>query len=178
MKKNNPTTQIGELLNKTAFGESIKGQKFGQIIKQSTIFSFWNNIVGAKFAKYTKPYAIKFQKLYVSAKSPVLVQELSLYKAKIIKNINSYSMPLGIEIKDIIFSYKNYAASIPETLSDYKEDKPVEITQNQLNELELDENIKEKLKTNIDKIKFLNDEQKDNFSKKIIDTYKAKLIQE
>ena len=178
MKKNNPTTHIGELLNKTAFGESIKGQKFGQIIKQSTIFSFWNNIVGAKFAKYTKPYAIKFQKLYVSAKSPVLVQELSLYKAKIIKNINSYSMPLGIEKKNIIFSYKNYAASIPETLSDYKEDKPVEITQNQLNQLELDEKIKEKLKTNIDKIKFLNDEQKDNFSKKIIDTYKAKLIQE
>lgn len=178
MRKNNPTAHIGELINKTAFGETIKGQKFGQIIKHSTIFSFWNNIVGAKFAKFTKPYAIKFQKLYVSAKSPVLVQELSLYKAKILKNINSYSMPLGIEIKDIIFSYKNYAVSIPETMSNFVEDKPIEITNSQLEEVKINEQVEQKLKANIDKINFLNDEQKDNFSKKIIDTYKAKLIQD
>ena len=64
MKKNNPTSQIGELLNKTTFGEMIKENKVGQIMKHSTIFSFWNNVVGAKFSKFTKPYAIKFNKLY------------------------------------------------------------------------------------------------------------------
>ena len=64
MKKHNPTTHIGELISKTAFGEMAKGNKMGAVIKHSTIFSFWNNIVGAKFAKFTKPYSIKYNKLF------------------------------------------------------------------------------------------------------------------
>ena len=176
MKKHNSTTHIGELISKTTFGDMMKGSKVGQIIKHSTIFSFWNNIVGAKFANYTKPYSIKFNKLYVSAKSPVIVQELSLYKAKIIRNINSYSMPLGIEIKDVIFSYKNFAASIPETMKGV-EDKPIQLTKAQIDTSQIDKKVEEGIKKNIDKIKFLNEEQKENFSNKIITTYKAKNFQ-
>ena len=176
MKKHNPTTHIGELISKTTFGDMIKGSKVGQIIKHSTIFSFWNNIVGAKFANYTKPYSIKFNKLYVSAKSPVIVQELSLYKAKIIRNINSYSMPLGIEIKDVVFSYKNFAVSTPETLKGV-EDKPIQLTKSQIDTSKIDKEVEEGIKKNIDKIKFLNEEQKENFSNKIITTYKAKNFQ-
>ena len=176
MKKHNQTTHIGELISKTTFGDMMKGNKVGQIIKHSTIFSFWNNIVGAKFANYTKPYSIKFNKLYVSAKSPVVVQELNLYKAKIIRNINSYSMPLGIEIKDVVFSYKNFAATTPETIAGV-EDKPIEITKSQLENVEIDFETKETIKKNIDRIKFLNNEQKESFSNKIITTYKAKNFQ-
>lgn len=178
MKKHNPTTHIGELLSKTAFGEMAKGNKMGAIIKHSTIFSFWNNIVGAKFAKFTKPYAIKYNKLYVSAKSPVIVQELNLYKTKILKNVNSYSMPLGIEITDIIFSYKNYCATTPDELSHQIEDKPIEIKKNQLESIELDKKTQEQIKTNVDKIKFLNKEQKEIFAQKIESTYKVKNLQE
>ncbi len=176
MKKHNSTTRIGELISKTTFGDMMKGSKVGQIIKHSTIFSFWNNIVGAKFANYTKPYSIKFNKLYVSAKSPVIVQELSLYKAKILRNINSYSMPLGIEIKDVIFSYKNFAASTPETMKGV-EDKPIQLTRAQIDTSQIDKKVEEGIKKNIDRIKFLNEEQKENFSKKIITTYKAKSFQ-
>lgn len=150
----------------------------GAIIKHSTIFSFWNNIVGTKFAKFTKPYVIKYNKLYVSAKSPVIVQELNLYKKKILKNVNSYSLPLGIEIGDIIFNYKNYSMTTPETLSNQIEDKPIEITKSQLEEIELDDNTKNSIKQNINKIKFLNEEQKKNFARKIESTYKAKNLQE
>lgn len=178
MKKHNPTTHIGELINKTTFGDMMKGNKMGAIIKHSTIFSFWNNIVGAKFSKFTKPYSIKCNKLYVSAKSPIIVQELSLYKAKILRNINSYSMPLGIEITDIIFNYKNYCASVPETLSKQVEDKPIEITKEQLDKISLDEKVQEEIKKNVDRIKFLNDQQKKNFARKIESTYKAKDLQE
>lgn len=178
MKKYNPTTHIGELISKTAFGEMAKENKMGAVIKHSTIFSFWNNIVGAKFAKFTKPYAIKYSKLYVSAKSPVIVQELNLYKTKILKNVNSYSMPLGIEITDIIFNYKNYNMTSPETLSNNVEDKPVEITKTQLEEIELDKKTQEQIKENVDRIKFLNKEQKIAFAKKIESTYKAKNLQE
>lgn len=178
MKKHNPTTCIGELISKTAFGEITKSNKMGAIIKHSTIFSFWNNIVGAKFAKFTKPYAIKYNKLYVTAKSPVIVQELGLYKTKILKNVNSYSMPLGIEIADIIFSYKNYAVSTPEALTNQVEDKPIEIKKSQLEAIELDKKIQAQIKENVDKIKFLNEEQKINFVQKIESTYKVKNFQE
>jgi len=156
----------------------MKGNKMGAIIKHSTIFSFWNNIVGAKFAKFTKPYAIKYNKLYVTAKSPVIVQELGLYKTKILKNVNSYSMPLGIEIADIIFNYKNYCATTPETLTNEIEDKPVEIKKAQLESVELDGKSKEQIKSNVDRLKFLNNEQKENFVNKIESTYKAKNFQE
>ncbi|MBQ4646249.1 MAG: DUF721 domain-containing protein [Candidatus Gastranaerophilales bacterium] len=178
MKKHNPTTHIGELISKTAFGEMAKGNKMGAVIKHSTIFSFWNNIVGVKFAKFTKPYSIKYNKLYVSAKSPVIVQELNLYKTKILKNVNSYSMPLGITITDIIFNYKNYCVSTPSGLSNQVEDKPIEITKTQLESIELDKKTQEQIKENVDRIKFLNDEQKANFARKIESTYKAKNLQQ
>lgn len=178
MKKHNPTIHIGELISKTAFADMAKGNKMGAIIKHSTIFSFWNNIVGVKFAKFTKPYAIKYNKLYVSAKSPVIVQELNLYKKKILKNINSYSLPLGIEITDIILNYKNYSMTTPETLSNQIEDKPIEITNSQLEKIELDDNTKNSIKQNIDKIKFLNEEQKEIFARKIESTYKVRNLQE
>lgn len=177
MKKHNPTSHISEILNKTTFGEMMKSNKMGSVIKHSTIFSFWNNIVGAKFSKITKPYAIKFNKLYVTAKSPVVVQELNLYKTKIIKNINSYSMPLGVEIKDIIFSYKNFAVSNP-IVTNEVEDKPVEITQSQIEGIQIADDVQEKIKNNVDKIKFLNEEQKQKFAEKIVSTYKVKSLQE
>ena len=178
MKKHNPTTHIGELISKTAFGEMAKGNKMGAVIKHSTIFSFWDSIVGAKFAKFIKPYSIKYNKLYASAKSPVIVQELNLYKTKIIKNVNSYSMPLGIEITDIIFNYKNYCTSTPEALTTQVEDKPIRISETQLESIELDKKTQEQIKSNVDKLKFLNDEQKANFARKIESTYKAKNLQE
>lgn len=178
MRKQNPTTHIGELISKTAFGDMMKNNKMGAIIKHSTIFSFWTAIVGAKFAKFTKPYSIKYNKLYVTAKSPVIVQELNLYKAKILKNVNSYSMPIGIEITDIIFNYKNYSMTTPDTLSNKKEDKPIEIQKSQLESVELDENTQAQIKANVDKINFLNNEQKEKFAKKIESTYKAKKFQE
>ena len=104
--------------------------------------------------------------------------QLNLYKTKILKNVNSYSMPLGIEITDIIFNYKNYAVSTPETLSNQVEDKPIEIKKTQLESIELDKKTQEQIKKNVDKIKFLNDEQKINFAKKIESTYKVKNLQE
>ena len=156
----------------------MKGNKMGAIIKHSTIFSFWDSIVGAKFAKYTKPYSIKYNKIYVSAKSPVIVQELGLYKTKILRNINSYSMPLGLEIKDIIFSYKNYAADVPETLSNQVEDKPVQLSKQEIQSVQISSEVEDKIKSNVEKIKFLNDEQKEKFASKIVSTYKAKNLQE
>lgn len=169
------TNTIGSLLNSTIFAQAQQEGKMGAVMKHSTIFSFWNNIVGAKFANFTKPYAIKGNKIYVTAKSPVIVQELNLYKTKILKNINSYSLPLGIKIVDIIFSYKNYSVSSP-IENNQIEDKPVEISKEALNQVKIDSNLQKEIKKHIEKIDFLNEKQKEKFADKIISTYQAKTI--
>lgn len=177
MKKDNKTQTLAQLLNSEAFSKVMGKNKLNSIVKHSTVFSFWTNVVGAKFANITKPYAIKAKKLHVSAKSPVIIQELSLYKNKILNKLNSYSKPLGIEIDDIIFNYKNYNISTPQTLSE-KEDKPIWFKGEELEGIELDTQTKEKIAQNIEKIKFLNNNQKQNLITKIITNEKAKIMQE
>ncbi len=171
MKQNNETKSISELLNDSIFNQTSQN-KLNSVIKQSTIFSFWDNIVGAKFSKFTKPYSIKYQKIYVSTKSPIIAQELSLYKNKILKKVNSYSQPLGMEIKDIIFNYKNFHSSNP-IVSYGIEDKPIFLNNSQLNSIKINSSVQDKIKEHISKIKFLNNNQKDNLVSKIISTYQA-----
>ena len=173
MKNINKTQTISELLNTFTFGEnSSKGKSFSDTIKQSTMFSFWEEIVGKKLSKYTKPIKVKGSKLYVSAKSAVIAQELSLLKQKILTKLKTYSNALGIEIKDIIFDYKNYTDNeqqIP------KDDIPELYSEESLLEYSVDENFIDEAKKNINKINFLNESQKKNLLKQIINTQKAHL---
>lgn len=178
MKRNSKTTSISDLLHSSAFSEMMGTNKLNAIVKHSTIFSFWDSVVGARFSKFTKPYSIKCQKLYVSAKSPVLVQELNLYKTKILAKINTYSKPLGIEIKDIIFSYKNFAATNPIENSSEKEDKPLYIKKEEVENLEISKEEKEKVFKSINRINFLNENQKEKLSGEIINNIKVKKLQE
>ncbi len=170
MKKNSETRTISDLLNDSIFNQESKTRLNG-VVKQSTVFSFWDNIVGAKFSKYTKPYSIKYQKIYVSVKSPVIAQELGLYKNKILKKVNSYSQPLGLEIKDIVFNYKNFHSSNPVSLG--VEDRPIFLSKEKLQSAKISQTTQEKIKEHIGKIKFLNENQKENLVSKIISTYQA-----
>ena len=86
-------------------------------------------------------------------------------------------MPLGLEVKDIVFSYKNFAVSTPETLTQ-QEDKPIQLSKNEVQSVEISSEVEQKIKTNVEKIKFLNSEQKEKFAQKIVSTYKAKNLQE
>lgn len=176
MDKENKTLSIGELISTTAFGKMAKSDKVEHLIKHSVIFSFWKEVVGKRFDKYTKPYKISNSKLYVSAKSPVIAQELSICKNKIMQKLNSYSMPLGIEIKDIIYNYKNYNQQ-KEKINNEIEDKPFYITLSDIEKQNIDDSLKEKIKAHINKINFLDDKQKETLINKICSTYKAKIIQ-
>ncbi len=175
--RTNKTNSISALLHSSAFSSMMGENKLNFVVKQSTIFSFWDSIVGVKFSKFTKPYSIKAGKLYVSAKSPVIAQELSLYKTKILNKVNSYSQALGIEIKDIIFNYKNYTSTNP-LKQDKVEDKPVIIEKSSLNDIELAKENKEQIQKSVDRINFLNENQKQELVNKIAQNQKAKLIQD
>ncbi len=176
MKKINSTLSIGELIASSTFAQA-KTDEFEAVIRHSTIFSFWKDIVGAKFVKFTKPYSIKGSKIFVSAKSPIVVQELSLLKEKILKKINSYSKPLDIEIKDIIFNYKNFSEKTQQE-DEFIEDKPEFLTKEELNKQQINDNTKKEIEAHINKLNFLSEEQKQRFIGKILSTYQAKKIQE
>ncbi len=177
MKRDSKTQTLSELIHSSVFSQKDAKNKINAVIKHSTIFSFWESIVGAKFSKFTKPYSIKYNKLYVSAKSPIIVQELNLYKRNILNKVNSYSRPLGIEITDIIFNYKNYCAQNPiQHLA--VEDTPVWFEKSDIEQVKLDENKKEAISKNIDKINFLSDEQKERLTGKILENEQAKVLQE
>lgn len=176
MKRDSKTQTLSELIHSSVFSQRDAKNKINSVIKHSTIFSFWENIVGAKFSKFTKPYSIKYNKLYVSAKSPIIVQELNLYKRNILNKVNSYSRPLGIEITDIIFNYKNYCAQNPIQQKGV-EDTPVWFEKKELQQVELDEEKKEAFSKNISKINFLSDEQKERLTEKILENEQAKVLQ-
>jgi len=171
----NKTQKLSDILNGTVFSDKLKKTAFSRIAKQSTIFSFWDDIAGKKLSKITKPYQIKYSKLYISAKSPTVNQELSLIKNKLLEKINLYSKPLGIEIKELVLNYKNYD-EITKEKNDYIEDKPVEYTLNQIDSVKIDGNFEQLIKTEIDKINFLNQEQKEKLVKKIIQSKKAEIL--
>ena len=179
--KNNETLSIGSLIDSSIFAKSLKDGKLQDIIKHSTIFSFWGEIVGRKFEKITKPYAIKKSIFYVSVKSPVVAQELSLNKKILIKKINSYSMPLGYEIKDIVFNFKNFEVVTSNAFDenkegDYSDDNLIWYNCDELDKIELSISTIEKIRASVSKISFLNNEQKEKLILKIIQNHKAEIL--
>ncbi len=174
MRNINETKTISDLLNTFTFGDkNSKGKSLSDTVKHSTIFSFWEDIAGKKLAQYTKPLKIKYSKLFISAKSPVIVQELNLSKQNILKKINLYSQALGIQINDISVSYKNYSKDennfIPpdEKLEFYNDESFADCT--------LNDDFQDEIKKNISKINFLSQEQKDKLLKKIVNVKKAEI---
>ena len=66
------------------------------------------NIVGKRFVKISIPYNLKGTTLLVSVVNSVVVQEMSLYKADILKKMEPYAKGLNFTINDIRFDYKNW----------------------------------------------------------------------
>jgi len=174
MRKINETNTISEILNGFAFSEISKTKSMDYLIKQSTIFSFWEEIVGFKFAKISKPFSIKNKKLMVSAKSPIVIQEMTMLKTKILTKLNSFSKPLGFEIKDIIFDYKNYNNYEIEKENSI-EDIPIWYNDEILENIQINEDRKNILKEKITRINFLSETQKEKLLSKLINVEKAKI---
>ena len=172
MKKNNNTKTLSDILNSSLFNEEFKKDKINKLIKQSTVFSFWESVCGKKFSPYTKPYLIKGSKIYISTKSPVVEQELNLYKKTILQKLNSYSLPLGIKITDMVFNYKNFNEVTNQSDNMLDEDKPVWYSND--NFTEKNANEEKLIADSISKISFLTETQKEIFAEKLIIANRAK----
>ncbi len=176
MQRNNETKTIGSLIEASVFADNLKKDKMQEVIKQSTVFSFWSDIAGKKFKDLSIPYLIKGSNLYVAVKSPVILQELSLNKKLLINKVNSYSLPLGIKIVNIVFDYKKFDEINFSKMDNLIEDRPLWYSNCELEKVNLDKDFEQKILNSISKIKFLDASQKQKLAKKIFLTYKAKIL--
>ncbi len=160
---------VFEILN-----DSFLDSKKAQIaVKYSTIFSFWPQIVGSKFADSSKPIAIKNFKLHVVCENSFVVQELLMYKKIILNKLLPYCKPLGVEISDILFEYKNWANAKLDKASD---DFPNFYTDDELSKVSVDISDFEAVFNNIDNSEYLSNEQKEKFKNRILKLQKAKKL--
>ena len=173
-KRENKTLTLAELLKKPIIKSKIGKNKLSEIAKQSTLFSFWENIAGNKLAKISKPYKIKDNKLYITAKSATVSQQLFFIKKKLLDKINSYSKPIGIEIEDMVLSYKNYD-ELTTTREIPVDEKMFFINNEQFKKIKLDDDLINSIKNSVNKIEMLNEKQKKELTEKILDNYKADL---
>ena len=149
--------------------------KYKFALKCSTLFSFWEEIVGFKFAKFTRPTSIKFEKLYVECKNSAITQELTMFQKKIIEKIMVYAAPLGIKVSDIVFSYKNWKTN--EEFFDENEDTDfVEYTEEEILAQEIPKADEKIVFESIEKMEFLTPELKEKYYMDIIKSLKAEVL--
>lgn len=149
--------------------------KYKFALKCSTLFSFWEEIVGFKFAKFTRPTSIKFEKLYVECKNSTITQELTMFQKKIIEKIMVYAAPLGIKVSDIVFSYKNWKTN--EEFFDENEDTDfVEYTEEEILVQEIPKEDEKIVFESIEKMEFLTPELKEKYYMDIIKSLKAEVL--
>ncbi len=149
--------------------------KYKFALKCSTLFSFWEEIVGFKFAKFTRPTSIKYEKLYVECKNSAITQELTMFQKKIIEKIMVYAAPLGIKVSDIVFSYKNWKTN--EEFFDENEDTDfVEYTEEEILAQEIPKADEKIVFESIEKMEFLTPELKEKYYMDIIKSLKAEVL--
>ena len=149
--------------------------KYKFALKCSTLFSFWEEIVGFKFAKFTRPTSIKFEKLYVECKNSAITQELTMFSKKIIDKVMVYATPLGIKVSDIVFSYKNWKTN--EEFFDENEDTDfVEYTEEEILAQELSKEDEKIVFESVEKMEFLTPELKEKYYMDIIKSLKAEAL--
>lgn len=94
-----------DVMDKIMGGANLKAG-----MKKSTLFKFWGKIAGKKFEKYSQIDTLTERGgvwvLGVACKNAQVTGELTMFKAQLLKKVNIYANPLGLEISDIHFSHK------------------------------------------------------------------------
>ena len=154
---------IGEILGSTL----NDGAEYSIVSRYAVFFSFWGDIVGSKFSSTSKPYLVKEGNLYVSCANSFVVQELMMFKGDILKKIIPYANGVNLDIKDIVFSYKNWESAN----SDYNFDDEENYEINP-NDIVIDGDTENKILNITDKLSFLNDSQKNKLYLDILNNIK------
>lgn len=151
----------------------INEPQLKQGFKNASIFKFWAKVVGKKFEKYSRAESLNSNGvLIVSCANASVSSELLMFKNDLIRKINQYSKPLGVEIFDINFSHKIWKNEVtqsanlvyPEPINPYKKD----LTGFNPNNIELEASEIQAIKQSIAQNKFASVEQREKMFNAII----------
>lgn len=163
MKYNENFNSISEILGSTLESKA----EFSNLTKKVTLFSFWGTIVGKKFINSTRPYALKHGKLFVTCANSYALQDLMMYKYQLLEKLKPYAKGLEIEINDIVLSAKNWNIREEIIEEEYVEEYL------DIENVKLEDGEIKNVQKMVDKLSFLNDEQKIKFKKDIENNLKA-----
>ncbi len=147
-------------------------------MKKATLFKFWHKASGKKFEKASEAVGLNLKNgknvLTVACANAAVTSELMMFKSDILKKINDFAIPLGIEIDDIFFSHKIwhdplYSEKINENMNvidenPYKED----LTGFDPDKINISEEEIAQIKENIMKNKALSHNQQERLLSSIV----------
>ncbi len=171
----NQFVKISDILNEAAFDKALCESS----MKKAVAFGFWKNVCGKKFFDFSYPYDVKGKTLFVAVKNPQVLQELMFCKKEIISKLSAYFLPLNITIEDIRFDYKNWRRVVLSSSYLEGDENTRDIFDDELDEVSLSINEKVELSKVTDTISnfpFLDANQKERYSKNIVNSIKAKKL--
>ena len=169
---------LGNIVDSVINNSSLKNG-----LKKATLLKFWSKAAGKKFEKVSEISNL-MQKpdgkyiLSVACANSSVTAELTMFKSQLIKKMNTFAVPLGIEIEDINFSHKIWQSKEEKINEDkfklldenpYKEN----LTGFSPEEISLDEDELNEIKNNIEKNSVLSPEQKKRFFNSIVNDLKV-----
>ena len=92
-------------------GSMMSNPQMKKAITRTNMYNFWEQILPEKFKKKSKPYSmLPGGKMVVACQSPVVAQELSLYKIVLLQKFAPYMKSLNMKVSDIKFDPKKWPA--------------------------------------------------------------------
>ena len=169
---------LGNVMNTVLNAPALKNS-----MKKATLFKFWAKIAGKKFEKYSRIESLTAHNvLVVACANAAVSSELLMFKSDLLKKLNEYAIPLGLEIEDINFSHKIWKNDIlnkeemPQT--EVNPHKP-DLSGFNPDNIELDEEEVASIRKSVDNNKFASEEQrKKMFDAIILDLKTQKYIKE
>ena len=165
--------KIGDVLSSVA---KQSGMNFG--ISQIALFSLWAEVVGVRFKKNTKAIKINGKTLTIATKSSTVTQELSMFKADILKKLENMTKNLDIKIDEIIFNHKIWneinKASEKTEETQYRKYLPAP-SDFEVEQIEIPQNIKEEIEKSFKNTQNLSEDVKEKIVKTVINDIKRQI---
>lgn len=165
--------KLGDVLSDVAKKSGLESG-----ISQIALFGLWAEVVGGRFKSSTKAIKIQNKTLTIATKSPSVTQELSFFKADVLKKMQVLTKNLNIEIKEIIFNHKiwnelNKENNKKEEIQ-YRKYLPSP-SDFDIEKIEIPQNIKEELEKSFEKTENLSEEIKQKIIKTVINDIKRQI---
>lgn len=165
--------KLGDILSSVA-----KQSGLDSGISQIALLNLWSEVVGSRFKKNTKAIKINGKILTIATKSSTVTQELSMFKADIIKKFDAMTKNLNIKIEDIIFNHKIWSEVNKEAVKkeeiQYRRYLPAP-SDFDIEQIEIPQNIKEDIEKSFENTQNLTEEVKQKIVQTIIKDIKRQI---